>query len=102
MEVLRKINGTRCGSSKVCGRQPLKNFTRFILEYFVPNGSFESWKFIREIKYWYCKRKTDYKQNIQKEKMKLNYKIKPSKACENVQKIICNFCIFDEFVAIYL
>ena len=99
MEVLRKINGTRYGSSKVCGRQPLKNFTRFILEYFVP---IESRKFIREIKYWYCKRKTDYKQNIQKEKMKLNYKIKLSKACENVQKIICNFCIFDELVAIHL
>ena len=24
------------GPSKICGRQPLKNFTRSILEYFVP------------------------------------------------------------------
>ena len=25
------------GPSKICGRQPLKNFTYSILEYFVPN-----------------------------------------------------------------
>ena len=26
------------GPSKICGRQPLKNFTWSILEYFVPNN----------------------------------------------------------------
>ena len=31
------------GTSKICGRQPLKNFTSSILQYFAPCSSFETW-----------------------------------------------------------
>ena len=31
--------------SKICRRQPLKNFTWFILEHFVPNATFASLPF---------------------------------------------------------